>query len=439
MATVLVVAPLFDRAFLAASWKEVLRQRGWVYAAIVPSLVIVLVTERAILNPAGTAAASAGFAMQGVTPWEYFRTQPEIILHYLGLACLPRQLIFDYAWPVQNDLLRAGLSGLIVTAIFVGSVLLYIRRPIWGFAALSFFLILGPTSSFMPIADLAVEHRMYLPLIAVCLAMVFLGNAWLERLVASESTRQRLAFSLAIVALVVLSLRTYVRNEDYRQPIRLYAQNVYFNPANRRAHNNLALELRARGLNDEARQHFLAAVKLDPRHPHAYYQLGLLAAEKQDFEAALKFFQQSLERAPDDRAAEYCCGLCFMELRRDAEAAAAFERSLKIDARNAVAQRELAWVLATSEDESIRNGELSLKLAQELAPQRPNDPRLLEVLAAANAEVGKYHEATATAEKALATAERSGWAGPKRAALAAAIQNYREEKPLRRAEVAPSS
>jgi protein O-mannosyl-transferase len=158
MATVLIVGPLFDRAFLTSSWRDVLRQRGWVYAAIAPSLIAMLLMQRAILLPTGDANASAGFALQGISPWEYFRTQPEIILHYLGLACLPRQLIFDYAWPVQNDLLRAGISGLVVTLIFVGSVALYIRRPRWGFAAVSFFLILGPTSSFMPIADLAVEH-----------------------------------------------------------------------------------------------------------------------------------------------------------------------------------------------------------------------------------------------------------------------------------------
>ena len=35
-----------------------------------------------------------------------------------------------------------------------------------GFLGLSFFFILAPTSSIIPIADLAVEHRMYLPLAA---------------------------------------------------------------------------------------------------------------------------------------------------------------------------------------------------------------------------------------------------------------------------------
>ncbi len=438
MCTVLVVGPLFDRAFLASTWKEVVRQRGWVYASIVPSLVLMLLLQRAINAELGPAFASAGFGLQSVTPWEYFRTQPEIILHYIGISILPRQLIFDYAWPVQNDLIRVGISGLVVLALFVGSILLYMQRPRWGVAALSFFLILGPTSSFMPIADLAVEHRMYLPLISVCIAAVMLGHAWLARMIASESARQRCAYALAAVAVVFLSLRTFARNEDYRQPIRLYAQNVKFNPANRRAHNNLAVELKALGLRDEARQHFEIATKLEPRHAHAYYQLGLMAAEERDFATALNYFSKSLKLEPQDQAAAYCRGLCFMELGEDQHAVDAFSASLKVNPQHVVTRRELAWVLATSTDEHVRNGQQALQIAQELQASRPSDPRLMEVLAAAQAETGEFQLATSTAETALAVAENSGWSETKRAAIAAALAGYRSEQPLRRSRTSPA-
>ena len=46
------------------------------------------------------------------------------------------------------------------------------RHPKLGFLGLSFFLILAPTSSIIPIKDLAFEHRMYLPLAIVIVVAV---------------------------------------------------------------------------------------------------------------------------------------------------------------------------------------------------------------------------------------------------------------------------
>ena len=67
--TVLPVLWLYDRLFLAVSWREIVRQRGWLHLAFAMPLAAASV----VLIPALFAGADStvGFGIQAVTPWEY--------------------------------------------------------------------------------------------------------------------------------------------------------------------------------------------------------------------------------------------------------------------------------------------------------------------------------------------------------------------------------
>ena len=61
-----------------------------------------------------------------------------------------------------------------------------------------------------------------------------------------------------------------------------------------------------------------------------------------------------------------------------------------------------AWVLSTSPDATVRNGAEALELAQRAAQiSKEQDPSVLDTLAAAYAETGKFPEAVETTQKAL--------------------------------------
>jgi hypothetical protein len=73
-----------------------------------------------------------------------------------------------------------------------------------------------------------------------------------------------------------------------------------------------------------------------------------------------------------------------------------------------VALNNLAWILATSSDASIRDGARSVTLAvKAVQASGDKDPNLIRTLAAAHAAVGQFAEAVATAAtaKALATTQ----------------------------------
>ena len=69
----------------------------------------------------------------------------------------------------------------------------------------------------------------------------------------------------------------------------------------------------------------------------------------------------------------------------------------------------LAWIQATCPDASVRNGSQAVAL-MEKANQLSNDSdaKVLRTLAAAYAETGRFDDAIATAQKAIAIAKQNG-------------------------------
>ena len=159
MVTAPLVVLLYDRVFLATSWKEILRRRWAVYVSFAPALVWLVAST--FLTTTRTERVSAGFGMLQISSLDYLGTQGGVILHYLRLAFWPDRLCLDYAWPVAERPLAILLPGAVVAVLVVASIVALRSHPRLGFLGLSFFLILAPTSSIMPINELAFEHRMW--------------------------------------------------------------------------------------------------------------------------------------------------------------------------------------------------------------------------------------------------------------------------------------
>jgi hypothetical protein len=118
MAGAPLVALLYDRAFLAASWREVWQSRWRVHAGLAATWLILL----AIVAEGGR-AGTVGFAFNDVGPWQYAATQLTVIVHYLRLAAWPHPLCLDYAdWPVAEHA-RAVLPAAAVMLTLLGAAI----------------------------------------------------------------------------------------------------------------------------------------------------------------------------------------------------------------------------------------------------------------------------------------------------------------------------
>jgi tetratricopeptide (TPR) repeat protein len=241
----------FDRVILADRWRTVLRRR-WL-----PHLAILAVWGYALRPVLGGAFAAEdvgiGFGLD-ITPYQYLMTESEVLLHYLRLVVWPVGQSGDTAdWKVAESMTEVWPAFAAITAVFLAGVVLLVVRPAVGLLFVWFFVILGPTSSVMPIRDVAFEHRMYLSLIAVVAGLVFAADALIGRVSFRYAWgRPLVAGVLVTVAAVALGRLTQLRNTVYRTND-TFLENIFeTRPGNVRAKAAVA-EIRLRqGRYDEA-------------------------------------------------------------------------------------------------------------------------------------------------------------------------------------------
>jgi tetratricopeptide (TPR) repeat protein len=183
--------------------------------------------------------------------------------------------------------------------------------------------------------------------------------------------------------------------EEYRKAIEL-------NPNRAEFYNNLGNLLATQGQSDEAIGQFQKAIEVEPDYAKAHYNLANILIAQGRWDEAIEHYQRALEQMPDSTHAHYQLGLALQSRGKFTAAIAQFQRVLELDPRHVTAQNNLAWLLATCPDKSVRNGNKAVALAQQAVQlSGGNSPEILDTLAAAYAEAGRFPEAIETAQRAL--------------------------------------
>ncbi len=276
MVTVLPVVLLMDRVLWSPTWRELFTRRGGLYLGM---LLAIGFYFRPVSHVIVGGSTSAGFGCVERTAWEHLLSQSHAILLYLRLAVWPWPQCFDYCLPTVRHLSEAILPGLVVIALLiVGGWGVYHRR-LWSIPLAAFFLVLAPTSSIVPLQDVAAEHRMYLPLAGV-LSLVIVGGYITCRQVAishelQPSWRAALTVLAATVTLLATTIGTIARNHTYQDECTLWTEVVRVRPQSSRAHNNLGAALIEREEFDLAQVHLQQAWRLAAPHERASIEYNL--------------------------------------------------------------------------------------------------------------------------------------------------------------------
>lgn len=302
---VMVSAPLlvllYDRFFVADSFRDALRQRRGFYAALASTWILLFVYQIG-----SSRSETVAFDLEGLTPLDYLRTQFGVVLHYLRLVFWPKPLVLDYQdWTIVREFSAAAVvPGFILGAMVLSTIWGLRRLAWWAVPGVLFFTVLAPTSSVLPVfTELASERRMYMPLAAVIVLVVFAADA-MWRKFSTDIGYERKLLRLAPMVLVLitaagLGYMTWDRNRDYRTAVGIWTDTVAKRPVNFRAHNNLGVALTRKGRYAEAVGPYQEAVRLKPDYQNAYSNLGLLSMQKGDFDGAEQYFQTMLKLAPE--------------------------------------------------------------------------------------------------------------------------------------------
>lgn len=167
-----------------------------------------------------------------------------------------------------------------------------------------------------------------------------------------------------------------------------------------------------------------------PAHEHLYRTAiaQLAAGSPTAAEAAVDAGLDQI--APAERAALLeAIGGAFYEHGVEAGAVRLLRRAFDL-APDPNTANLMAWILATTRDDGLRDGRAALALAEPILRENPRDPTALSTFAASCAEVGRFAEAVAAAERACAAVRASGDRETE-AVLERRAAAYRSGKPWR--------
>jgi tetratricopeptide (TPR) repeat protein len=269
-------------------------------------------------------ADTAGFSVKAFTWYQYFFTQCRVIWHYLRLFLLPYGQNADPDFSVSRTLVAHGAVAALAALILAVAAAVYYRRrfPLASYGFLAFLLLLAPTSSFVPIADVVAERRMYLPFIGLLLVLVGFLRRW-------EAKPGRVAAVLAGVLLVMAAF-TYRRSAVWGDPMALWTDAASKSPHKARPQIQLGFLYFTQGRCADALPHFEAAARFEPP------QYGLLVDWGLDYEclgrhddALAKLRQAAALRPGADTYTSI--GWTYLRAGRYAEARQALDVAQRID------------------------------------------------------------------------------------------------------------
>ncbi len=167
----------------------------------------------------------------------------------------------------------------------------------------------------------------------------------------------------------------------------------------------IARKLLQQGGVDEAWQYVSqnkAIVRQEPDYPLALLDLGRQLLRKGDVQEATIALNDVVALAPRSADAHFALGEA-SEARGDQVAALRhFQQAAALDPKHAEARQCLAWLLATTNDPSLRHPSLALRWAQDAVKLTgENDPSHLDTLAVTLAAVGEFARAIELEQRAL--------------------------------------
>jgi protein O-mannosyl-transferase len=211
----------------------------------------------------------AGYSRRDFTLVERLLTQPRVVIFYISLILLPLPSRMNLIHHVDTshsliEPITTLISLVIIAALIYLSIHGARRKRLISFAIAWFFISLAIESSFIGL-EMIFEHRLYLPMVAICLMVPYILFTY--RL-------NKATITVAVIMVMLLGYATYTRNTTWKDAVTLWSDVVKKNPVSHRGYNNLGMALTDNRRFKEAIDNFRLALKIKPDYAETYNNLG---------------------------------------------------------------------------------------------------------------------------------------------------------------------
>lgn len=285
---------------------------------------------------------------------ERILTAPYSLFVFLRTFFFPKELSVSQHFVVK-DLSDIRFAVGVLSVMFAASTVFYLLKKkdrtgiffiFWFFA----FVVLVLNILF-PLDMTFAERWLYFSMIGLLgvLGTIFLG---FQKIVKKYFP---LSAVLALSIVIILSLRTIIRNSDWKDGYTLYSRDIKISKSSFDLENNLGVELFRKGDIENAKGHFERSIELQPNWAISLNNLGAVYSRLKDTEKAGLYYKKAIEKADYYLAYENLALLLVKEPNSEKasnflqEAVLKFPKNPKINIANAIVYYQLG-----KRDEALR-------------------------------------------------------------------------------------
>jgi protein O-mannosyl-transferase len=309
----------------------------WIFLLIIPLLTFLgykqFVVGGLLSNSHAYLKPSTWLLTQtSVVPFEYFRKM-----------LFPFNMNIDIDFPILSNWFEPGnwlgiflLGGFIFMWIRISnhvSKVDEVGRRCAGFGMAWMLLTLLPTSSFIPLLDVSVEHRTYLPMVGFTFLIAggfsYLRIWCLENFFSFSLSSRKLINYCIVLILIFFSLGVITRNKYWKDEVSLWSNAKKKSPNLARPYNNVGEAYDKLGKYDEAIAEFKGSLKINPDYFFGLNNLGNIYGKQRKLPEAIDYFKKALKVKPDYSPAHYNLARALHLTGKRQEAAESYRKSIK--------------------------------------------------------------------------------------------------------------
>jgi protein O-mannosyl-transferase len=248
---------------------------------------------------------------------ERLLTELRVVVFYVSLVIfpLPSRLNLIHEFEISQSLFEPITTVLslmlIISALFFAFRMMK-KNKIVTFCIFWFFLHLLIESSFIGL-EIIFEHRLYLPMVGLCLLLSFMLNEILEQ-------NKILPRAISVLLVISLALGTVIRNQSWASEESLWLDVVSKNQSSYRAFYNLGNMKTDLGNISEAIEYYQQALSINSAYPKAHNNLGIAFNKQGNIEMAMFHYKIAMAINPIDPSPNFNLAIALDSLGRTEEA-----------------------------------------------------------------------------------------------------------------------